>query len=35
MGPFEAAGQDVRIGGGPTMMRSFIAAGLGTVSETV
>jgi dihydrofolate reductase len=23
-----AAGQDVRIGGGPTMMRSFIAAGL-------
>jgi dihydrofolate reductase len=23
-----AAGQDVRIGGGPTMMRTFIAAGL-------
>ena len=23
-----AAGQDVRIGGGPTMMRAFIAAGL-------
>ena len=24
-----AAGQDVRIGGGPTMMRAFLAAGLG------